>query len=123
MIRRSFAGSRARNPLNKMSISRTHTARDRKRKKIRAKISGTLEKPRLSVFKSNTAIYAQLIDDARGETLAAAKGSNAGKVGLEIAKAASAKDIKAVVFDRGGYIYTGSVRALADAARQGGLQF
>src|SRR3989344_3722419 len=98
-------------------------ARDRKRKKIRAKISGTSERPRLSVFKSNTAIYAQIVDDAAGKTLAAAKGADAAKVGNEIAKAASAKKIKAIVFDRGGYIYTGKVRALAEAARAAGLEF
>lgn len=106
-----------------MSISRTQTARDRKRKKIRAKISGTALKPRLSVFKSNAALYAQLIDDVAGKTLAASKGTDATKVGTEIAKLATGKSIKKVVFDRGGYIYTGKVKALADAARSGGLEF
>lgn len=99
------------------------TARDRKRKKIRAKISGTSERPRLSVFKSNTAIYAQIVNDAKGITLAAAKGSDASKVGAEVAKNAAGKNIKAVVFDRGGYVYTGKVRALAEAARKAGLEF
>lgn len=98
-------------------------ARDRKRKRIRTKISGTAERPRLSVFKSNKALYAQLIDDVKGVTLAAAKGADAAKVGEEIAKAAVAKSVKAVVFDRGGYVYTGSVRTLAEAARKGGLEF
>lgn len=98
-------------------------ARNRKRKRIRAKISGTAERPRLSVFKSNTAIYAQVIDDAKGITLAAAKGSDATKVGNDIAKAASGKKVKAVVFDRGGYIYTGQVKKLAEAARSAGLEF
>ncbi len=102
---------------------RVQSARDRKRKKIRAKISGTSERPRLSVFKSNTAIYAQLIDDTLGVTLAGAHGSDAKKVGAEIAQAAVAKSIKAVVFDRGGYIYTGKVRALAESAREMGLEF
>ena len=106
-----------------MSISRTHTSRDRKRKKIRAKISGTPECPRLSIFKSNTAIYAQLIDDVAQKTLAAAKGTDAKVVGGEIGKAAVAKSVKKVVFDRGGYIYTGKVKALADAAREAGLVF
>jgi large subunit ribosomal protein L18 len=98
---------------------------DRKRnhKKIRAKISGTPERPRLSVFKSNTAIYAQIIDDERGVTLASAKGSDAAKVGAEVAKAAKGKEVETVVFDRGGYIYTGKVRALAEAAREAGLKF
>ncbi len=106
-----------------MSISRTQSARDRKRKKIRAKVSGTAEKPRLSVFKSNTGIYAQVIDDVKGATLASARGTDAIKVGGEIAKLALAKKVKTVVFDRGGYIYTGKVKSLADAAREGGLQF
>ncbi len=97
--------------------------RDRKRKKIRAKISGTGLRPRLSVFKSNTAIYAQLIDDDKAHTLADAWGTDAGKVGAEIAKKAIAKKIKRVVFDRGGYIYTGKVAGLAEAARQAGLNF
>lgn len=106
-----------------MSISRTHSARDRKRNKIRSQISGTAERPRLSVFKSNTAIYAQLIDDAAGRTLGAAKGTDAQKVGGEIAKIGIGKSIGAVVFDRGGYVYTGQVKALAEAAREGGLKF
>ena len=97
--------------------------RDRRRKRIRAKVSGTAEKPRLAVFKSNTAIYAQVIDDNAGKTLAAAKGADAAKVGNDIAKTASAKGVKKVVFDRGGYIYTGKVATLAEAARKGGLQF
>ena len=105
-------------------MSKTNqTARDRKRKKIRAKISGTEERPRLSVFKSNTTIYAQVIDDVKGVTLASAKGADASKVGSEVAKAAQAKKVSAVVFDRGGYIYTGKVRALAEAAREAGLKF
>ena len=99
------------------------SARDRKRKKIRAKVSGTALKPRLSVFKSNTAISAQLIDDTSGKTLASARGTDAVKVGNEIAKAALAKSVSTAVFDRGGYIYAGKVRALADSAREGGLKF
>lgn len=103
-----------------MTISRTNTSRDRRRKRIRAKISGTAERPRLSVFKSNKMLYAQLIDDTVGKTLASAKGADATKVGTEIAKGASTKT---VVFDRGGYIYTGKVKALAEAARAAGLEF
>jgi large subunit ribosomal protein L18 len=106
-----------------MTISRTQSARDRKRKKIRAKVSGTLEKPRLSVFKSNTAIYAQVIDDVKGTTLVSAQGTDAVKVGTEIAKLALTKNVKTVVFDRGGYIYAGKIKSLADAAREGGLKF
>ncbi len=97
--------------------------RARRHKRIRATITGTAERPRFSVFKSNMAIYAQLIDDAKGHTLAAAKGKDAAKVGAEVAKLASAKGVTKVVFDRGGYLYTGSVKALADAAREAGLQF
>ena len=96
------------------------SARDRKRKKIRAKISGTAHKPRLAVFKSNTSLYAQLIDDTAGKTLASARGKDAVMVGTEIALKAP---VKSVVFDRGGYIYTGKVKALADAARAHGLKF
>lgn len=99
------------------------SARDRKRKKIRAKISGTAERPRLCVFKSNTAIYAQLVDDDRAVTLASAAGKDALKVGAEIAKMAVDKKIKKAVFDRGGYLYTGKVLALAEGARKAGLKF
>jgi len=99
------------------------TALERKRKKIRAKISGTALSPRLRVFKSNTAIYAQLIDDDKSHTLASAKGTSATKVGTEVAKKALAKKIEKVVFDRGGYVYTGKVKELAEAARLAGLRF
>ena len=99
------------------------STRDRKHKKIRAKISGTAARPRLCVFKSNTVIYAQLIDDDRAVTLASATGRDALKVGAEITKRAIAKKIEKVVFDRGGYIYTGKVRALAESARKAGLKF
>lgn len=97
--------------------------RDRKRKKIRAKISGTPERPRFSVFKSNKAIYAQLIDDESAVTLASVNGSDAAKVGAEIAKQAASKKIGEVVFDRGGYIYTGKISVLAESARKAGLKF
>ncbi|MEX2013804.1 MAG: 50S ribosomal protein L18 [Parcubacteria group bacterium] len=99
------------------------SARTRKHKKIRAKISGTALRPRLSVFKSNTAIYAQLIDDDKAVTLAAAKGADATAVGAEIAKKAAVKNIEKAVFDRGGYIYTGKIEQLADSARKAGLKF
>lgn len=97
--------------------------RERNHRKIRAKLSGTSERPRLSVFKSNTAISAQVIDDERGVTLASARGTDAKKVGAEVAKAAKAKKVEAVVFDRGGYIYTGKVKTLAESAREAGLKF
>lgn len=109
--------------------------RQRIKYSIRAKVSGTAERPRLSVFRSNTAIYAQLIDDVAGHTLASASSSEltseingftvdvAKQVGQRIAEKASAKDITAVVFDRNGYLYHGKVKALADGAREGGLKF
>ena len=105
--------------------------RIRKHKKIRAKISGTAERPRLSVFKSNKYLYAEIIDDVAERTLAAASSLKLNKkikeparvVGQTIAKLAGEKKIKNVVFDRGGYVYTGKVKALADGAREGGLVF
>jgi large subunit ribosomal protein L18 len=106
--------------------------RTRRRNRIRAKVRGTATTPRLAVFKSLKYIYAQLIDDENGITLASAtsKGmkaegkTNAAKlVGSDLAKKASEKKIGKVVFDRGGYIYTGRVKALADGAREGGLNF
>ena len=104
-------------------MSTTTEKRNRNHKKIRAKISGTSKRPRLSVFKSNTALCAQLIDDENGVTLALVRGKDAKKVGAEIAKLGISKKISHIVFDRGGYIYTGKVEALADAARDGGLKF
>jgi large subunit ribosomal protein L18 len=106
-----------------MAISRKQSARDRKRKKIRAVIAGTSERPRLSIFKSNTAIYAQLVDDNKGVTIASASGAKADAVGKTVAEQALAKKISKVVFDRGGYIYTGKVKMLADSARKAGLEF
>ncbi|MEX0919172.1 MAG: 50S ribosomal protein L18 [Parcubacteria group bacterium] len=97
--------------------------RKRRHNRIRAKISGTEERPRLSVFKSNTAIHAQVINDDLGVTLASASGTDAYKVGEDVAKKALAKKVSMVVFDRGGYIYTGKVKALAEGAREGGLKF
>jgi len=106
-----------------MKTAKVKSNRARRQKRIRAKISGTLARPRLSVFKSNKAMYAQLIDDASGVTLASAKGADASKVGQELAKQALAKKIDRAVFDRGGYIYTGKVSNLAEAARKAGLKF
>ena len=110
-------------------------ARQKRVKRIRKKIVGTAERPRLRVYKSNKHIYAQIIDDSKGHTLVAsstktcdctdAKGktSQAGKVGADIAAKARAKGIETVVFDRGGYIYHGRVKALSEGAREGGLVF
>lgn len=106
--------------------------RIRRHKRIRSRVAGTLERPRLSVFKSNTALFGQLIDDTKGVTLGAistrqmkGKGvmEKSKEAGKEIAKLALAKKIKEVVFDRGGFIYTGRVKAFAEGAREGGLVF
>jgi large subunit ribosomal protein L18 len=97
--------------------------RARRHKRIRAKVVGSAEKPRLALFRSNRALYVQVIDDATGHTLASAKGDDAVAVGTMIAEKAKAKGISAVVFDRAGFRYTGSVKALADAARAAGLTF
>lgn len=100
---------------------------------IRHKVSGTAQKPRLTVFRSNTNIYAQLIDDVKGVTLASAsskglkdkvtKIEQAAKVGTLVAKVAQEAGITEVVFDRNGYLYHGRVKQLADAAREAGLKF
>jgi len=109
--------------------------RERRHKRVRNKVSGTAECPRLCVFRSNSNVYAQVIDDTKGVTLVSAstldkevktKKSNkeaAKEVGALIAKRAIEKDIKTVVYDRGGYIYHGVVKELAEAAREAGLEF
>ena len=103
--------------------------------RVRGKISGTPERPRLNVFRSNANIYAQIIDDVNGDTLASAstldkefEGATgnceaAKKVGMLVAERAKEKGISVVVFDRGGYVYHGRVAALAEGAREGGLEF
>lgn len=106
-----------------MAITTKTDQRTRRHARIRAKISGTEERPRLCIFKSNTALEAQVIDDTKGITIASARGKDATKVGAEVAKAAIAKKVEKVVFDRGGYIYTGKVKTLAEAAREAGLKF
>ena len=114
--------------------SDSNKARLKRHKRVRAKISGTKECPRLNVFRSATHIYAQIIDDVKGVTLCAAssvekdfkadnKSTAAREVGKVIAERAKAKKIKNVVFDRGGYIYHGRVKELAEGAREGGLNF
>lgn len=94
-----------------------------RKKRIRAKISGTKEIPRLSVFRSNKAIYAQLIDDTAAQTILEAHGTDAKKVGSEISEKAKKEKVGKIVFDRGGYQYHGKIKALAEAAREGGLKF
>lgn len=109
--------------------------RKKRHGRVRSKISGTAQRPRLNVFRSNKNIYAQLIDDVAGVTLVSANsqekvfegvGSNAeaaAKIGETIAKRAAEKNITTVVFDRSGYLYHGRVKALAEAARENGLEF
>lgn len=118
-----------------MSLYIRKQARAKVRRRIRKKISGTAERPRLAVHFSNQNVYAQLIDDVAGRTLAAAstldkevgaKGASAeaaAKVGAAVAKRAKDAKVGSVVFDRGGFKFHGKVKALADAAREGGLEF
>ena len=116
----------------------TQTQRNEIRKRIhsriRAKLSGTSERPRLNVYRSLNHIYAQVVDDQKGETIVSASSlalklktggnvASAKEIGKAIAEQAVAKGIKKVVFDRGGYLYHGRVKALADAAREAGLEF
>jgi large subunit ribosomal protein L18 len=118
-----------------MTTLSTSQARARRHRRVRGKMSGTAERPRLVVFRSNRGIDAQLVDDASGRTVAAAgwlqlkksfKGSKteqAAEVGKQLAENARKAGIEEVVFDRAGYLYHGRVKALADAAREGGLRF
>ena len=113
----------------------TNAQRLKRHRRVRGKVSGTPECPRLNVFRSEKNIYAQIIDDVNGVTLCAASsnekdfdgvGSNkegAKKVGMKVAERALAKGIESVVFDRGGYVYHGRVEQLAEGAREGGLKF
>ncbi len=116
-------------PTTKLSTKKE--LRQRRHTRIRAKVTGTPERPRLAVFKSNRFITAQIIDDTKGHTLVAAHGRDAkgslsvqaAAVGAAIAKKAKDAGVTTVVFDRGGYNYGGQVKALADAAREAGLAF
>ena len=117
-----------------MSATTIRQARARRKRRIRGRISGTTERPRVSVFRSNKAIYAQLVDDAAAATLVSARSAEidaaglkkadvAKKVGELLAQRAKDKGIERVVFDRSGYLYHGRVKALAEGAREGGLVF
>jgi large subunit ribosomal protein L18 len=117
-----------------MSTLTVRQARERRHRRVRGKLFGSAERPRLVVFRSNRGIEAQLVDDLEGKTLAAAswlqlrsyKGSKteqAAEVGKLLAQNAKKAGVETVVFDRGGYLYHGRVKALADAAREGGLKF
>jgi large subunit ribosomal protein L18 len=114
--------------------NKRNAIRQRIHARIRAKLSGTAERPRLNVYRSLNHIYAQVIDDLKGETLASASSlqlklktggniASAKEIGKAVAELAVQKGIKKVVFDRGGYLYHGRVKALADAAREAGLEF
>jgi large subunit ribosomal protein L18 len=118
-----------------MSTLTTREARLRRHRRVRGKIRGTAERPRLLVFRSNRGIFAQLIDDDAGRTVASAswltlpksfkgdKTEQAAEVGKALAEAAKKAGVEDAVFDRGGYLYHGRVKALADGAREGGLSF
>jgi large subunit ribosomal protein L18 len=118
-----------------MATLTVREGRKRRHKRVRGKVSGTVERPRLVVTRSNRGIAAQLVDDLQGRTLASAswlqvkktfkgdKKSQAAEVGKLLAESAKQAKIESVVFDRGGYLYHGRVKALADAAREGGLKF
>ena len=118
-----------------MSTLSVREARLRRHRRVRGKIRGTAERPRLVVFRSNRGIFAQLVDDDAGRTVAAAswldlpksfsggKTAQAGEVGTRLAEAAKKAGIDVVVFDRAGYLFHGRVKALADSAREGGLSF
>jgi large subunit ribosomal protein L18 len=117
-----------------MSVQTKEQARQRRHRRVRAKVSGSAARPRLAVYRSNTRIYAQVIDDGAGHTLASAssldkevagtkRSEQAALVGKLVAERAKAAGIETVVFDRGGYLYHGRVRTLAEAAREAGLEF
>jgi large subunit ribosomal protein L18 len=117
-----------------MTVSTKPQARLRRRRRVRAKVHGTAERPRLSVFRSNRGVQAQVIDDAAGHTLAAVSWTEADlkslgsmdqarKAGELLAERAKAAGVEVVIFDRGGYRYHGRVKALADGAREKGLKF
>ncbi len=121
-----------------MAVKTSREQRVRRHFRVRRRVSGTPERPRLAVFRSLTHIYAQVIDDTQGRTLASAsdrdaelageangkpKAARAELVGASIARKAAAAGVKQVVFDRGGFLYHGRIKALADAAREAGLEF
>ncbi len=117
-----------------MSSPSTREARATRKKRIRGRLSGTAERPRVAVFRSNKAIYAQVVDDLAATTVVSARSAEVDGVGLKksevakkvgelLARRAKEKGIERVVFDRSGYLYHGRVKALADGAREGGLVF
>ena len=97
--------------------------RIQKHKRVRAKVFGTMERPRLSVFRSNKYVFLQIIDDLAGKTIVGLRSSSPKEAGKKIAILAQEKNIDTVVFDRGGYLYKGRIKEVADGAREGGLKF
>jgi large subunit ribosomal protein L18 len=118
-----------------MTVLTKREARQRRHRRVRGRVQGTAQRPRLAVFRSNVGIYAQLVDDLEGKTLASAswqslpksfkgnKTEQAKEVGKLLAQSAKKAGVETCVFDRGGYLYHGRVKALAEGAREGGLQF
>jgi large subunit ribosomal protein L18 len=118
-----------------MSKATTRQLRERRHRRVRGRIRGTAERPRLAVFRSNRGIFAQLVDDDAGKTIAASswiglpksfkgdKTEQAAEVGKQLAEAGKKAGVESVVFDRGGYLFHGRVKALAEGAREGGLSF
>ena len=117
-----------------MSLTKKLERKQRIKRSIRKNVTGTTVRPRLTVFRSNKAIYAQIIDDSKGHTIASASSVETDKkaklnvsasksVGVKVAEKAKASGVNEVVFDRNGYLYHGNVKALADGAREGGLKF
>lgn len=117
-----------------ITLTKRNEIRQRIHTRIREKVTGTTERPRLNVYRSLSHVYAQVIDDQKGVTLASASSlelklktggnvASAKEIGKAIAERATAKGVKKVVFDRGGYLYHGRIKALADAAREAGLEF
>lgn len=120
----------------RLRTSQKQVIRFKRKKRIRAKLEGTVQRPRMSVFKSNRHMYVQLVDDLKGHTLVSASSADeefkdkkvgtidsAKELGGLVAKKAMAKNISEIVFDRSGYLYHGQIKSLADAAREGGLKF
>jgi large subunit ribosomal protein L18 len=118
-----------------MSKATTRQLRERRHRRVRGRVRGTAERPRLAVFRSNRGIFAQLVDDDAGKTIAASswiglpksfkgdKTEQAAEVGKQLAEAGRKAGVESVVFDRGGYLFHGRVKALAEGAREGGLSF
>jgi large subunit ribosomal protein L18 len=132
-LRDKWSQTKKKASYRKNMAGKNRERRERIKMGVRKKINGTTERPRLSVFRSNTGIYAQIIDDTKGVTIAAASSLELGKktvniensktVGKKIAEKAAASGVQTIVFDRNGYLYHGNIKAFAEGAREGGLKF